>query len=190
MEAASTRRAPPTTLIGIALIGAAVSVALGVYGNEHTPTGRGILDDGLFFSATLNMKAWLATGVVALALFQLFTALRMFDRIPFPREMPGWFPTAHRVSGTSAFLLSLPIAYQCLWALGFQFNDAPTRVAVHSVLGCTFYGVFATKMLLLRVDGLPRGVLPLVGGLTFSIVIAIWLTSSLWFFDNIGFPQF
>ena len=190
MEAMPTRRVPPAPLIGIALTGAAVSVALGVYGHDHTPTGKGILDDGLFFSATLNFKAWLATVVVALALFQAFTALRMFDRIPFPREMPGWFPTAHRVSGMAAFLISLPVAYQCLWALGFQFEDAPTRVAAHSVLGCSFYGVFTIKMLLLRVDGLPKGVLPLVGGLTFSIVVAIWLTSSLWFFDNIGFPQF
>ena len=190
MEAAPQRHAPPLILIGIVLAGAAVSVALGVYGNEHTPTGRGILDDGLLFSGTLNMKAWLATGVAALALVQLLTALRMYGRIPVPREMPGWVPTAHRVSGLSAFLLSIPVAYQCLWALGFQFKDAPTRVAVHAVLGCTVYGVFATKMLLLRVDGIPRWILPLVGGLTFSVVIGIWLTSSLWFFDNIGFPQF
>jgi hypothetical protein len=191
MEAApAPRRASPSVLIGIALLGAAVSVALGVYGNDHTPTGKGILDDGLFFSGTLNMKAWLASGVAALALVQVLTALRMYGRIPVPREMPGWLPTAHRLSGLSAFLLSLPVAYQCLWGLGFHFKDAPTRVAVHSVLGCTFYGAFATKMLMLRVGGAPRWVVPLAGGLTFSAVIGIWLTSSLWFFDNIGFPQF
>jgi Family of unknown function (DUF6529) len=190
METASTRSAPPTKLIGIALLGAAVSVAIGVYGNEHTPTGKSILGDGLFFSGTLNMKAWLATAVVVLALFQLFTALRMFERIPIPRQMPGWFPTAHRVSGTLAFLISLPVAYHCLWALGFQFDDAPARVAAHSLLGCFFYGAFTTKMLLLKVDGLPYATLPIIGGLVFSSVIAIWLTSSLWFFENIGFPQF
>jgi hypothetical protein len=190
MEAAPSRSAPPTTLIGLALVGALIAVAIGIYGNEHTPTGNSILGDGLFFSATLNMKAWLATAVAVLALFQMFTALRMFERIRLPREMPAWFPTAHRVSGTLAFLISLPVAYHCLWALGFQFDDAPTRVAVHALLGCFFYGAFTTKMLLLRVDGLPHATLPIAGGLVFSAVIGIWLTSSLWFFDNFGFPEF
>jgi len=37
LEAACTRNAPPTTLIGLALIGAAVSVAIGVYDNVGFP---------------------------------------------------------------------------------------------------------------------------------------------------------
>jgi hypothetical protein len=189
MEVAD-RHAPPTVLIGIALIGAGVAVGLGVYGNEHEPTGSSILNDGLFFSGTLNMKAWLATAAAVFALFQISSALRMYGRIPFPRQMPGWLPSAHRISGLLAFLVSLPVAYHCLWALGFQFDDAPTRVAAHSLLGCFFYGAFVTKMLLLRVRNLPEVVLPIAGGLTFSAVIAIWLTSSLWFFQNIGFPEF
>lgn len=189
MEAAD-RHAPPTALIGIALVGAAVALGLGVYGNEHNPTGRSILNDGLFFSGTLNMKAWLATIAAAFALFQIFSALRMYGRLPFPREMPAWLPAAHRISGVLAFLVSLPVAYHCLWALGFQFDDATTRVAAHSMLGCFFYGAFVTKMLLLRASSLPNLVLPIIGGLTFSAVIAIWLTSSLWFFQNVGFPEF
>lgn len=186
-----TSRGPsPALLAGIGLLGAGVSVGIGVYASEHSPTGRSVLGDGLFFSATINMKVWLATAVALLALFQLFTALRMFERIRFPRQMPAWLPTAHRLSGTLAFLISLPVAYHCVWALGFQFDDATTRVAIHSLLGCFFYGAFATKMLLLRVDSLPPGLLPIAGGLTFSAVVAIWLTTSLWFFDNFGFPQF
>ena len=65
MEAAARPSASPGWLVGPALVGAAVAVALGVYGNVHDPTGSSILGDGLFFSATLNMKAWLATAVVA-----------------------------------------------------------------------------------------------------------------------------
>ena len=193
MEATPAPTAPPLKLIGIALIGAAIAVALGIYGSQHTlPISKSILGNGLFFSGTLNMKAWLATGVATLALIQIYTALRMYSRIRIPRQMPDWLPTVHRVSGTGAFLLSLPVAYQCLYTLGFQFNSPidTTRIAVHSVLGCFFYGIFVTKMLMLRVDGLPKGVLPLVGGLTFATVIAIWFTSAYWFFQNIGFPQF
>jgi hypothetical protein len=135
------------------------------------------------------MKAWLATTAAFFALIQVFTALRMFDRILIPREMPSWLPTVHRTSGVIAFLIALPVAYHCVWALGFQFDDAPTRVAFHSLLGCFFFGAFSAKMLFLRVKSLPGLVLPIVGGLTFASVIGIWLTSSLWFFDNFGFPQ-
>jgi Family of unknown function (DUF6529) len=177
-------------LAGIGLLGALVSVSIGIYANEHQATGRSILGDGLFFTATINMKAWLATAVAFFALIQLFTALRMFDRIHVPRKMPGWLPTLHRISGTVAFLIALPVAYHCVWALGFQFEDAPTRVAIHSLLGCFFFGAFSAKMLFLKVRSLPGLVLPIVGGLTFASVIGIWLTSSLWFFDNFGFPEF
>jgi hypothetical protein len=45
-------------------------------------------------------------------------------------------------------------------------------------------------MLTLRMRGLPGWALPLFGGLTFTAIVAIWFTSSLWFFQNVGFPQF
>lgn len=183
-------RASPAVLAGIGLAGAAVSLAIGFYANDHDPTGRSILGDGLFFSGTINMKVWFATAAAALALFQLYSSLRFYQKIHFPRRMPGWFVTAHHISGTLAFLLALPVAYHCVWALGFQVEGADTRVALHSLLGCFFFGAFSAKMLFLRVDSLPGLVLPVVGGLTFASLIAIWATSALWFFDTFGFPQF
>jgi hypothetical protein len=186
MEAVLERPVSPAKLVVPALVGAAVAVALGVYGNVHDPTGKSILGDGLFFSATLNMKAWLATAVVLLACLQVFTATWMYEKLPFGAR--PWVPTVHKASGTLAFLVSLPVVYHCLWALGFQ--DTTTRVLIHSLAGCFFYGAFTAKMLWLRVDGLPGVVLPIVGGSVFTALVVIWLTSSLWFFDNIGFPSF
>jgi len=184
---AAPKPGAPTKLIGVALAGAAVSLALGVYGRSHDPAYTSILGDGLFFSATLNMKVWLATIVVALAVFQLATALRIFGRLGSGEALPRvhW---AHRISGTLAFLISLPVVYHCLWALGFQ--DTTTRVLIHSLAGCFFYGAFTTKMLSLRVSGLPSLTLPVIGGAVFTSLVVIWLTSALWFFDNFGFPQF
>ena len=190
VEAAPTRNAPALLLVGIALVGAAVSVAIGLYASDHTPTGESILGDGLFFSGTLNMKVWLATAFAAFALIQVTTALWMFGRLPLTTGIPGWVPPVHRVSGTLAFLISLPIAYHCVWALGFHFDEAPTRVAAHSLLGCFFYGAFAAKMLFLRVDRLPGLVLPVIGGAVFASAIAIWFTTAYWFFDTVGFPEF
>jgi hypothetical protein len=187
VEATAGHPASPARLVVPALVGAAVALGLGVYGHEHDPTGQSILGNGLFFSGTLNMKAWLATIVLLLACLQVFTATWMFDKLPFA-STPSWVPTVHKASGTLAFLVSLPVVYHCLWALGFQ--DYSTRVLIHSIAGCFFYGAFTAKMLWLRVDGLPGPLLPIVGGSVFTALVVIWLTSSLWFFDNIGFPSF
>jgi hypothetical protein len=101
---------------------------------------------------------------------------------------PAWVAPTHRLCGTLALLVTLPIAYHCLWSLGFQTDT--TRRYVHSVAGCVFYGAFATKVLCVRSARLPGWALPVVGGVLFASLVVLWLTSSLWFFDNVGFPSF
>ena len=59
---------PRGRLVGALLVGAAVAVGLGVYGRVHDPTGRSLVT--LFFTSTINLKVWVATIVIALALFQ------------------------------------------------------------------------------------------------------------------------
>ena len=57
-------------------------------------------------------------------------------------------------------------------------------------MGCVFYGAFTTKVLCVRSARLPNWALPVVGGVLFASLVILWLTSSLWFFDNVGFPSF
>jgi Family of unknown function (DUF6529) len=168
------------------LLGAGVAVGLGVYGHEHDPTGESIFS--LVFTKTINMKAWFATGALALALFQIYSALRLYGRLPGAGEAPPWMGTAHKVSGALAFLLTIPVAYHCLWALGFQ--DATTRTLVHSLAGCFFYGAFVAKVVVVESRGLPGWALPLAGGTVFTGLVVVWLTSSFWFFSEFGFPSF
>jgi hypothetical protein len=132
------------------------------------------------------MKAWLGTIVVVLALAQLVSALWMYGELPVRRPAPRSLPVVHRWTGTVAFVLSLPVAYHCLWSLGFA--ETGTRQVLHSVVGCAFYGAFTTKLLALRVNGLPRLALPIIGGLLVALLTFLWLSSSLWFFTNVGFP--
>jgi hypothetical protein len=187
MEAAALPpRVRPAKLLIPALVGAAVSVGLGVYGHTHDPTGRSIFS--LVFTKTINMKAWFATGAATLGLFQMLTALRIYGKLPLPRTMPRWLPLAHRLSGTAAFLIAVPVAYHCLWALGFQ--DTDTRVLAHSLAGCFFFGAFAAKVVVVESKNLPRAALPVAGGLLFSGLVVVWLTSALWFFREFGFPSF
>ena len=57
---------------------------------------------------------------------------------------------------------------------------------VHSLAGCFVYGVFVAKMLVLPRPTAPRWSIPLLGGLLFTALTAVWLTSSMWFFSSSG----
>jgi hypothetical protein len=176
-----------TALLGAALVGAAIAVALGVYGREHDAAGQALFTLG--FSGTLNMKAWLATFVLAFAIVQVLLAMWMYGKLG-AGSAPPWVGPVHRLVGLSAFALTLPIAYHCLWSLGFEGDLGSTRRFVHSIAGCAFYGAFATKVICVRSNRMPSWALPVVGGLVFVLLVTLWLTSSLWFFHNSGFPSF
>ena len=107
------------------------------------------------------MKVWLSSVAVLFALLQVFTALWMYGRLPIASR-PAWLGNAHRISGRLAFLISLPVAYHCLYQLAFQ--DTTTRVLAHSLLGCLFYGAFATKVTLIHMPGGRACALPDRGG--------------------------
>ena len=166
-------------LIGLLLVGAAVSVALGVYGRVHTPTFEPITTFG--FDEMFDMKAWLGSAALAFGVVQVVTALRIYGRFgtgPAPRAVG----VTHRLSGVLAVLVSLPVAYHCLWALGFGTYD--NRVWVHSLLGCAFYGVFVTKMLVLRTSRVPGWALPVLGAVLFTVLVVVWWTSAYWYFTE------
>jgi Family of unknown function (DUF6529) len=183
MATAPPPAAPQRLGLGaVLLLGAAVSVALGVYARVHTPAGRPVMTLG--FSSALQMKAWLATAAMALLVVQLVTALWMWGRLPGARDAPRWAGPLHRWSGSSAFVLTVPVALHCMWSLGLASDS--TRVLVHGVLGCVFYGSYAAKMLALRMRGLPAWALPVLGGTVLGTLVLVWLTSALWFFTRSG----
>ncbi|MEV0642156.1 DUF6529 family protein [Streptomyces sp. NPDC050619] len=172
------RRPHPARYLVPALTAGAVALALGVYGKVHDPAGTAFNLAG--FSSTGAVKSWLATAAFCFALVQVVSAAMVYGKLPGPR----WSPTLHRWSGRVAFLVAVPVAVHCLYALGYQTYGA--RVLWHSVLGCFFFGAFSAKMLLLRSERLPGWLLPLVGGLVFTVLTLIWLTSALWFFRTFG----
>jgi hypothetical protein len=110
----------------------------------------------------------------------------MWGRLPGAGTAPSWVAGLHRWSGSIAFVVLIPVALHCLWSLGFETTS--TRVYLHSLAGCAFYGAYAAKMLGLRVRGLPAWTLPVLGGLTFTALTVLWLTSALWFFGRSGLP--
>ena len=167
-------------VLGPVFVGALVAVALGVYGREHTGTGYGISVPG--FSSLITFKTWLASLATLFALVQVGSALVMYGKIG--SNPPTWIGALHRWSGRLAFFAAVPVAVSCLYSLGFQTTT--TRVLIHSILGCLFFGTFTIKMLVLTKRGVSEWVLPLLGGLVFAMLIGIWLTSALWYFTNVG----
>jgi hypothetical protein len=156
-------------------IGSAVSIALGLYGRLHTPTGYAVNIAG--FSNGPAAKAALASVAMALAIVQVVTAMGLYGRIPL---RGAWVGVVHRWSGRAAVLISVPVAAHCLYALGFQAFDG--RVIAHSLFGCFLYGAFVFKMLILTRDDSPSWALPLAGGLVLSGLTALWMTAVLYFF--------
>ena len=135
----------------------------------------------LFFSDTIHMKAWLATGAITLTLFQALSAARLFELFHCAPSGRVW-GRMHRMSGYLAIVLTLPVAYHCIFLLGFDTTSP--RVAIHSVLGSAFYGAFLVKVIVVRSSGFPGWALPVAGGLVFAIVVGLWLTSALHLFGS------
>jgi mono/diheme cytochrome c family protein len=156
---------------------ALVSLTAGILAH-HSTRSKGYFR--LFFSDPVHLKAGFATAAAVLACFQLFTAAWIFRKLPWPK--PRWVNPVHRWSGRLAFAFTLPVAYHCIFKLGFQDPDA--RVLAHSLLGCLVYGAFAAKVTILRLHRFPRLVLPLAGGVLFAVLIGVWYTSALWLYRH------
>ena len=134
----------------------------------------------LFFEDPIHLKAGFASLAAALACFQVFSAAWIYGKVPWRK--PAWINPAHRWSGRLAFAFTLPVAYHCIFKLGFQHPD--NRVLTHSLLGCAVYGGYAAKVTIVRLRRFPVPVLPVAGGLLFATLIGVWYTSALWLYTK------
>lgn len=168
--------------IGLAL---AIAAALFAFGRVHTPSYATALFGRRGNSANM-LKAILGTAMLGLAASQVVLALWIYGHLPGAGQGPGAVHLGHRTGGRVLFLLSLPIAYHCIYAYGVQL--ASVRVALHSVLGCFFYGAFAAKVLIVRSSHLPGWALPLAGGTLAASVAVLWYSAALWQIDGFRAP--
>lgn len=138
------------------------------------------------FSTPIAFKAWLATAAITLAVVQVATGARIFGKlVRFVPIAPPRVNRIHRWSGRLAILCTLPVAFHCIFILGFQTSDA--RVLAHSLVGTFVYAVFVVKVWFVRDRDHPRWVVPIVGGTLFTVLVALWSTSSLWYFTQVRF---
>jgi hypothetical protein len=138
------------------------------------------------FSSGIAAKAWFATAAVVLGVVQVSTGARIFGKLE--HLVPIGRPTVNRVhrwSGRLAILCTVPVAFHCIFILGFRSTD--TRVLVHSIAGTFVYGVIAVKVFFVHDRDHPRWTLPLVGGTLFTVLVILWSTSAFWYFTNVRF---
>ena len=175
---------PRWGLAAVTALGLVVAAILAAYSRVHPGNGAAIITFG--FRTLLAMKTWLTTAALVFLVVQLISALAMWGRLPGISGSPSWASPVHRWSGVVAFLITLPVAFQCIWSLGF--SDSSARTVAHSIAGCLFYGVFAAKMLSLRLHRLPGWTLPVLGGLLSAVLVVVWFTSAFWYFTASGLP--
>lgn len=171
--------------------GAVVALLLGVFGTVHDPTLGGTTTLG--FRTVLAMKVAVSCVIGVLAVLQLLGALWLYGKLG--RPAPSWLGTAHRATGATALLLTVFVAYHCLWALGLETGHlpdgekVPLRTVVHGVLGCAVFGAVVVKVVAVRSRRAPGWFLPLAGGLLFALLVLVVLTSAVWYLRAHGWPS-
>ncbi len=188
-----TAAAPKSMAIplGAFAAGAVIALLLGVFGKLHDPTLDGTTTLG--FDTVIAMKVVVSTIIGVLAVGQVFGALWLYGKLGI--KAPSWLGTAHRISGATALVLSLFVAYHCLWALGLESGTldsgekVPVRTVVHGVVGCAVFGAVVVKVVAVRSRRAPGWFLPVAGGLLFALLIVVVLTSVLWYVGERGWPS-
>ena len=117
VSTSTTARSPAVAFAVAAAVGALVALSLGVYGRVHDPASETTIK--WFFTSTLHFKTWMTTLALVLALVQVLGGMWMFGKLPLG-PAPAWVGPGHRIAGSLALLVSLPVAYHCLWSLGFN----------------------------------------------------------------------
>ncbi len=171
--------------------GGVVALLVGVFGRLHDPTLEGTTTLG--YETVLAMKVVLSTGIAVFALLQVIGGLWMYGKLGI--RAPSWLGTAHRVTGAVTLLLTVFVAYHCLWALGLERGVLPdgtevtTRVVVHGIVGCMVVGAVVVKLIAVRSRRAPGWFLPVAGGLLFTLLMFAVLTSVVWYIDEKGWPS-
>ena len=138
------------------------------------------------FSSTIAFKVWLASAAFVLAIIQVSTGARIFGKLQHVIPLsPKVVSPIHRWSGRLAILLTIPVAFHCIFILGFSTYN--TRVLIHSIVGSFVYGVIVVKLLMVHSRKYPGWALPVAGGTLFAVLVALWATSAAWYFTNVRF---
>lgn len=116
--------------------GAAVALALGVYGVLHKPTGRDFVLYG--FESASGWKNALTLVVAVLLVAKAVLGFKLAGMFGLRATTRPGLSELRRLLATLAVGFSVPVAFHCVWVLGFGSDSLATTL--HSILGCIAYG--------------------------------------------------
>ena len=135
----------------------------------------------------LQLKAWFATAALILVVVQVVTALWMWGHLPAPAGRRHGSADLHRWSGSVA-LHPHPAGRGAL-RLGARLrHHHPAGARARRARAAPSTARYAAKMLGIRLRGLPRWAIPVLGGTVFALFLLVWTTSAAWFFSRSGVP--
>jgi Family of unknown function (DUF6529) len=119
-----------------------------------------------------EVKVLLASVILGLAVYQVLLASVFYGKLPLPFLAPGAASWTHRASGDAILVLTVVVATMCIGYSGFEEGGA------HAVVATVLLGVFATKILAVRVGGRIGRLLPVLGISLLVLFGITWLTSA------------
>jgi hypothetical protein len=132
---------------------------------------EGLIED-LTRGNVTEVKVVLASVVLGLAGYQLLLAAVAYGWLRLPFLAAGSASWTHRASGDVILVLTIVIATMCIGYAGFE--DGGT----HAVVATILLGVFAAKVLVVRLGGRISRLLPLLGVSLLILLGITWLTSA------------
>jgi hypothetical protein len=122
-----------------------------------------------------EVKAVLASVILALAIYQLLLAAVAYGwiRMPFLAAAPASW--VHRASGDTIVLLTVAVALMCVGYYGFDFGEDG---GTHAIVAVVLLGALAVKILAVRVGGGLGRLLPLLGVTVLTLIGITWFTSA------------
>jgi hypothetical protein len=173
--------------LGLALVlAAAVTAVLVIVGRVHQPDYSASIFGQIALGA-LRLKSWIATVTLGLAGLQVLLALWLYRKLPFAPAPARWVGVAHRLTGVVLLAVTIPGGR----ALPDRLRSpADTPEGGGSLAGgLLLVRAFAAKVLLVQSKRLPGWVLPVVGGTLVVVVIVLWYTAALYYFNGFQLPH-
>jgi hypothetical protein len=128
----------------------------------------------------LMLKSILTTLVVALAIEQALSGLRITGRLKrWPAPVKG-LRVAHRLVGDAALLLTLSVALICVTHL--PYSAYSLRVPLHAALGTLAAAILVVKVVVARRFRRYLRYARLLGGVAGLSLLGCFWASALWYF--------
>ena len=139
------------------------------------------------FDDLIEVKVWLATMIVVIAVVQVVSMALVYGWIPVSERWKEPVATFHRWEGRTVVFIAVIIAVFCILDPGPQ--SEPDRQRNHTMLGIAVLALLVIKIAVVNVAPKAGAVIPVLGFAVAATFMGLWYTSSyaFWFGGGSGY---